>query len=214
MRNILLSFILFIFIGNPANEQLVWKHSYTKNGIEVFNRSSKDSNLKEFKGEVKVSASLSTIIAAIDDIENFANWAYQTRSAKMLKDEGDTQYIHVVTKAVWPVLDRDIVYKCQIAQNPVTKEVTIAMNGLPNYIPPQKEIVRMPDAGGLFILTPLNKKEVKITFLLHAVPGGQIPQWMADIVANDSPYVTLNNLREEIKKEKYSKAVIKQISDL
>jgi hypothetical protein len=214
MKDLLLLFfpLLFIF-GNPVNEQRVWKFVYEKDGIGVYNRESIGTDLKEFKGEVTVTATLSSIISVIGDIDNFANWAYQTRKAELLKTEGTTQYVHVVNKAQWPVLDRDIVYKCQISQNPKNKVVTILMDGIPDYIPPQNDLVRMPSAHGLFVLTPLGKNQVKITFQLNVNPGGQIPQLMANMVAFESPYVTLNNLREELKKENYRKAVEQGIAE-
>jgi hypothetical protein len=214
MKNLLLLFFpLFFVFGNPVNEQRIWKFAYEKEGIGVYNRESIGTDLKEFKGEVIVTSTLSSIISVIGDIDNFANWAYQTRKAELLKTEGTTQYVHVITKAQWPVLDRDIVYKCQISQNPQNKVVTISMDGISNYIPVQKEMVRMPSANGLFVLTPLANNQVKITFQLSANPGGQIPLWMANLVAVDSPFVTLNNLREELKKENYRKAVEQGIAE-
>lgn len=207
MRRILLLITLVAMFDNPVNEQMAWNYVYTKDGIEIYNRTTGGTDLKEFKGEVKIRAALSSIIAVLSDIDNYTNWVYQTRKAEILKKEGDIEYIHVVIKAQWPVQDRDIIYKCEMSQNPKTREVTITMSGIPDYIPPQKDVVRMPSASGLFILTPLENNEVKITYQLRAVSGGQIPQWMADLVVVDSPYITLHNLREEIKKEKYRNSV-------
>jgi hypothetical protein len=211
VKKIILLYILFLPFCSPTQEEKVWKQAFTKEGIAVFNRESEGTALKEFKSEVKVTATLSSIVAAISDIDNFANWAYQTRKAELIKNEGNTQFIYVVTKAQWPVQDRDIVYECQMSQNPKTKEVTIVMIGLPNYIPKKSEIVRMPAASGLFTLTPLGENQVKITFQLKANPGGEIPLWMSNLVAADSPFVTLKNLREEIKKDHYRKAVVQGI---
>ncbi|HNW51432.1 MAG TPA: START domain-containing protein [Prolixibacteraceae bacterium] len=204
MKNLILLFALFFVTNNPSVDQKEWKFIHTKEGVSIYNREVKGSNLKEFKGEVTVNASLSTIMAVVTDIDNYPNWVYQTKVAKILKKETDNlQYLYVVIKGQWPVQDRDIVYKCQVTQNPSTQEVVISMIGAPNFMPPQKDIVRMPEANGAFTLTPVGKDQTKVTYQLQAATGGIIPQWVADLVVVDSPYVTLNNLRQEIKKDKY-----------
>jgi hypothetical protein len=204
MKNLILLFILFFVVNNPSTNQKEWKYIHTKEGVAIYNREVEGSNMKEFKGEVTVNATLPNIMAVITDIENYPHWVYQTKEAKILKKENDNlQYLHVVIKGQWPVQDRDIVYKCQVSQNTTNKEMVISLTGMSDFIPPQKDVVRMPNANGIFTLTPISNDQTKITYQLRAIPGGIIPQWAADLVVVDSPYVTLNNLRKEVKKEKY-----------
>jgi hypothetical protein len=42
-----------------------------------------------------------------------------------------------------------------------------------------------------------------VVFRLHIEPAGEIPSWLANIAVIDTPYHTLNNLKEMVKKEKY-----------
>jgi hypothetical protein len=42
-----------------------------------------------------------------------------------------------------------------------------------------------------------------VVFRLHIEPGGEIPSWLANIAVIDTPYHTLNNLKEMVKREKY-----------
>jgi hypothetical protein len=213
MKNKLLIFILFLPLLSKAYYQKEWKQAFVKEGITVYNRETEGTTLKEFKGEMIVTATLSSIVTTIDDIANFPNWGYHCKEARILKDEGITQYIYIVIGAVWPVQNRDMIYKCQISQNPQNKEVTITLFGVPDYIPQRKDIVRMPSASGVFILTPMGKNQIKIIYQLKANAGGAIPIWMSNMIEVDSPFYALKNLREEIKKDIYRNAQFKGIAD-
>jgi len=46
-----------------------------------------------------------------------------------------------------------------------------------------------------------------VVFRLHIEPAGEIPSWLANIAVIDTPYHTLNNMRDMVKREKYRNPV-------
>jgi ribosome-associated toxin RatA of RatAB toxin-antitoxin module len=72
-----------------------------------------------------------------------------------------------------------------------------------DYLPLNDKNVRVPQLEGAWNIIPLSANQCRVVFRLHIEPGGEIPSWLANIAVIDTPYHTLTNLREMVKKEKY-----------
>lgn len=93
-----------------------------------------------------------------------------------------------------------------IRQDPATQSVTIDILGAADYIPPQKDLVRVKSIKGYWKFTPLGGNRVEVVYQVHNDPGGSLPAWLVNSVAVSQPFNTLLNMRKMINLPRYRNA--------
>lgn len=199
---LLLSFSVF-----TADAKTNWVISKQGNGIKVFVRSIPTSPIKSFKGEITIKSSLIPLVAILEDSAALPRWMHETKSAKTLKEVNkSSSYVYVVSEMPWPVMDRDSITLATLTQNKQSKQIQITMKSVPNYIKNQAGLLRIKIMSGKWILTPQGKGTTKVIYEMHVDPGGKLPKWLVNSLSVDMPFYTLNNLRREVKSNKYQQA--------
>ena len=99
--------------------------------------------------------------------------------------------------------NRDIVNHINVYWSDGGDTATLVIDGVPDYIPEKKGIVRMPRSNGVWNVYQVDKQIVKIEYTYGGDFGGSIPSWIINLFIVDSPHKTLINMREylEIKPE-------------
>jgi len=183
-----------------------WKLEKESEGIQVFTRSTSGSELKSFKGVVKIPARLTSIAALIDDTNVYTRLFLNAKSAKELKKVSNiASYKYVVTALPWPAQGRDSIIYSVLKQDKQSKTIQITMKGVPNYIPLKAGLVRIKKMTGRWLLIP-EKESVKVVYEMNVDPGGNLPKWLVNSMSVDLPFYTLKNLRSLVKQAKYQKA--------
>ena len=59
-------------------------------------------------------------------------------------------------------------------------------------------MVRIPKAIATLTVTPIDKTNVHVHYIIDVDPGGAIPAWVTNMFAAQAPWHTYNNLRERI----------------
>jgi ribosome-associated toxin RatA of RatAB toxin-antitoxin module len=205
-----LCFIAFIF-PNMAN---AWDLAKKQNGITVYTRSVKGSNFKEYKAIAHIKASLSSLVAIVEDISAYPSWIHTCKEGKLLKrlNEKET-YNYTINDAPWPVRDRDAAVHNKISQNPEDRVVTIEIKGIPDYIPEKTGLQRVKKIDGSWRFTPLGNDTVEVVYQVHSEPGGNLPSWLVNSVVVDQPFYTLVNMQKVIDRPKYRQATYKFIKE-
>jgi len=210
--NIKYFFFVFTFLGltsfvNFKTEQnKSWELKKNSDGISIYTRNSEGSDFKELKSVMQLKTSLSSIVALLNDWENYPKWVYKCEKSITLKKISDTEVIHYQTViAPWPADNRDFIVDVKISQNPLSNVVTQKAICLSNYIPQIKEYVRITEFKASWILTPIKNGMVNIEYHLLVNPGGSLPAWIVNLAMIDGPFETNLNLKEWVKKEKISK---------
>jgi len=215
LRQFYYFFLAFTILSFSSLEaESAWELSKQVDGITVYVRNAPNSELKSFKGVAAIPARLTSLLAAIEDVDAFPQLFYQCKSAKSLKKVGDNEfYNYVVTGMPWPVSSRDSITHSIVSQDKKTKRVNIAINSEPNMIPQKAGIVRIQKLSGYWQLTPLKDGTVEVVYELSIAPGGKIPTWLINLLIVDTPFNTLKNLRELVKKSVYKNAKRDSIID-
>ncbi|QQS50721.1 MAG: START domain-containing protein [Bacteroidota bacterium] len=179
--------------------QAQWKLEKKEGGIEVYTRPVEGSEYKEFKAEMVLDCSMDAILELLKDADNFYKWLHNCKSSKLLKRIDHTlQYNYTVTELPFPFDNRDMIFKAQFSvSNGIHK---ISLEGTPNYIQEQTNLVRMKDAKGSWIFTPLDDSKIKVSYQLWVDPGGAIPAWLSNLKVVEIPYESLNNMRMQLAK--------------
>ena len=148
MNKLLTTFITVLSLvglnGQSMANESDWNNVRDRNGIQVYNRSIEGSDFKEFMAQTTIDASLSTIISVFDDTPAGIEWVENVDEMHTEKRISDSETITVtLSKAPWPVADRDAVVMNHTSQDPDTFVVTLNQKGIPDYLPLKKGVVRV-----------------------------------------------------------------------
>jgi hypothetical protein len=198
-----------------ASAQADWKLKKSDAGIEVYVRDVAGSRFQEFKGTMRLkSTRLASLVAVFDDPSTYTSWMHEVIEARLLKTVSlYERYTYTVTRAPWPVTNRDLISYSIIGQDPKTLTVTLRTSGKADYIPPVPDRVRVPRMNALWTFTPVNGGDVMVTYQMHSEPGGYITPELANMAVVDLPYNTLLKLRNFIKQPKYASIAYPQIRE-
>lgn len=165
-------------------------------GVKLYEQSEPGQQFKGFRGVVRVKASLKTVLAVLLVRENFPQWFSNMREdSTLVKNNPDASLCYIWIKGVWPTLDRDVVAKVTVDQDPVTLAVSvIAQNTDPTLVPTYPDRVRMAKLYSGFVVRPLSATETEVQLDGLADPSGNIPAFAANMVAKNIPRDTLANL--------------------
>jgi hypothetical protein len=83
----------------------------------------------------------------------------------------------------------------RLVRDPAQQRADIYIRGLPDYLPPHKNHVRIPQARGRWELVQEDADTVRARFTFLADPGGKLPVWVVNLFVVDSPYKSLSQLR-------------------
>ena len=208
-------FLLVLFFSSvTVNAQNDWTLKKEKNGIKVFSRENTHSKFNELKVETRLSARLSDLAAVILDIPGYPQWSFNVKSSKVLKQVSPSElYFYTEISSPWPADNRDLPIHLKITQNPVNKVMTIAVECIPDLIPRQKNIVRVPLSKETWIVTPVDESTISIVYELEVDPGENPPAWLINMFSVKGPYETFTKLREQIKDPKYHASSVPFISN-
>lgn len=199
MQRILFILVLSI-LSAPLFAQDGWQLERDKNGVKVYTRKTQTSNMKDSRAIAIVNSDSKEVLSILTDFENHWKWMDRIKISRTLKKVSDSEfYVYYEALAPWPVSNRDLVTKYKIMLDPSGK-VTLESVGEPNYIPQKDGIVRVPEAVSSWEIIPMEDNKVQIIFTNHSHPGGNIPDWLANMTATDNPFNTLMKLKETVEK--------------
>ncbi len=191
-----------------------WKLEKDKNGIRVLTHIPENSELKEIRMTSTANATLTQAIAVLMDVEGYPNWIYNCESAKVVKDINENEIVYYsITKAPWPVLDRDLVVYNKIYQHPETKEVFSKSEAKAELLPLVNGRIRITDMLGLWKFTPKGSNKIEIEYYIKVDPAGKLPTWVVNMFIANGPYQSMLKFKEQLQKEKYKNAKIDFIKD-
>lgn len=176
-----------------------WKLAVDRPDVQVWKRRVADSPFVEFRAETLVRSSLAALVNLFYDLDAAPLWLDHTRRvAALQRDDENHEYVLLIeTDMPWPLSDRDAVIKGRWWQEPDTLAVFMRANSIDGIYPPNPEYVRnivrsdwtfIPQADGL----------VKIVMGGHVDPRGNLPIWAVNMLIQESPMVTLDNLKKII----------------
>lgn len=170
-----------------------WTADRTVDGIDLESQP-RDSGFHAYRGTVIVCADLEELQAFVADASRFHEWLPYTEQARALEDpEGGGELYYLRNSAPWPLQSRDMVYRLTL--EPSGDDVLrIALEGVPDALPPQAGAVRMKGAEGMWTLRTDNGR-LHVALSL-AVNPGQAPPFFVNRRLAATVSGTLANLQE------------------
>ncbi len=176
-----------------------WALKKDKNGVQVYTRSRAGSQLKEYKAVTLINTTVEKAFAVLNEVETYPEWQNNcSKSYIVNRPHEDKAIVYVLTNAPWPASDRDVVIDNEVIRGE-DGSITMKMTGIEGKVPVIDDAVRITYLDGFWKLTPKDGK-VEVIQQVHADPGGRIPDWLANSVVEDSPYVTMLNMKKMLEK--------------
>lgn len=186
----------------PADDWVLARSDSARD-LRVYLRATPGSDYKRFYATTRVSASLTTVVAAISDVPAMPEWISRMSSARLLRRDGNREaWVHSVYKLPYPFVEREAVLHSTLRQLP-SGAVEIATRAEPSLVPANPKRVRLTRMSGLWRLTPEAKGVVKIELWGEGDPGGYVPHLLFNYNIAGEPQQTLRNLRQMVTREKY-----------
>jgi hypothetical protein len=184
-----------------------WVLKKDENGIKVYTRSAERSKFNELRVETVLPATLSSLAALILDISHYPRWSFNTLESHILRRVGPSElYFYSRVHSPWPASDRDLAVHLRVRQDSATRVMTVTSRSVPNFIPPKKDLVRVPLSDEVWTVTPLPGGKIRIDYRLQIDPGTDAPAWLINSFSTKGPYETFSRLREELKQAPYRDA--------
>ncbi|RQS57923.1 START domain-containing protein [Burkholderia sp. Bp8984] len=196
-RNLLsAALVIGLLASQTTFAQDGWSLARQADGIRVYVRNVDGSPLREFRGEVQIRATPDDVVKVLRDADAYRQWMPDVAASQLLKATDTEQFHYLDNKAPWPVSNRDGIYHFTYTKAG-DGAVTVRVEAVPDYLPLREGKVRIPQAKGQWKLVP-DAEGVKVTYQMHASPGGAIPDWLANRTVVDTPYGTLKALRSRV----------------
>jgi hypothetical protein len=180
-----------------------WKLKKNKNGIEIFTTQSDTSAFMAFKARMTIQGSVGAFVAVLQDLEHMPDWGYNIEYARLLEKSGDTLVIYYSEASVpFPFANRDGIYLNRFIWNNQSRQLKVDIELLHNYLEVKEKLVRVK-GNGEWLVKVLGDDSLEMIFRMQVDPGGEIPAWLVNMFIDETPYETMVNIREMMKKPEY-----------
>jgi len=206
MYRAIITFLLFLSVTSVF-AQTDWKLKNEKDGIKVYMSPVADSKFKAIKVECELNASARQLVKVLMDVKAAPEWVDHTKSATLVKQVSPNElYYYCEVNIPWPAKNRDFVAHLVVKQDPQTKVITVDGPAVPGFVPVKNGVVRINSSKGFWVITPIAQNKVKVKYTLQVDPGGNIPAWLVNMLAADSPMKSFEALIIQLKKPVYQDA--------
>lgn len=206
---------LILFTGlQRISAQSDWELRTEKKDIKVYTRTFPDSKFKAIKVELILQTTLSRLVTFLLDVKTATDWVYATKSAVLLKQMSPSEIIYYSeVRLPWPLSNRDFIAHLITTQDPHTRIVTIEGPTINDYMPAKKDVVRVKQSDGRWVLTPVDKGHIRVEYTLRTDPGGDIPAWLFNLFVTKGPLESFDNLKTQLNKPEYANSHLPFIID-
>lgn len=204
-RGLCLAVLLALLVPVVAVAADPWQLVGERDGIRVYMQKIEGSRLKTFRGVAEIEVKdWQAIGAVINDYANAPRWLHYVSALQEIGRRGPLDRDLIIqTDLPWPVADREAVVRGRSWNPAGTHDTVIRFENAPALLPPNEDYVRFPVFNARFDFHWLGGHRVQVTYEIIADPGGYIPDWIANIVLQDAPYLTLRRFAVAINRPEY-----------
>ncbi|MGB0369649.1 MAG: START domain-containing protein [Flavobacteriales bacterium] len=202
MKTILLT-VLFCFSSALSFAQEGWTLKKDKDGIKAYTKPVEGSAMKAIKATTEFHCSLETCVAVLRDIPHLIELFPDCEKVEKVMQTEAKQIHYLHLKAPWPVADRDATFQLEYSYDSSTNSALVKATTVIDKYPEQKGVVRLTDGGGTWKFTRIDDTHTALDYYYHGNPGGSIPAWLANSVAEENPFKMLQNFHDLVKLGRY-----------
>lgn len=181
----------------------------TRNHIRIYTQDVDYSDMKAYRGEMRIRSTLSAPIALLQDNAVAAQWMHNCAVLELIEEINDSERLmYMISTAPWPVKDRDSIVHTRVTQDELNFSVRVDVVARDDVFSANTEYVRVNHMHGYWAFTPLGDGYLDVVYEAHADPAGAIPAWLANSVVVDVPYHTLRGMRRMLQQSHYQQQAV------
>lgn len=157
--------------------------------VSTWVRAVEGEKAKEFMGQVDLPHHPLQVLDALDDATRLHEWAFRCKRAERFGNG-----VYMVIEGNWPASDRDVILQSEV--DVLADRILIRSHAEPDLLPPKKDLYRITTMNNRFEVIPLPDGGSRVIFQSFVDPGGNLPKWMANLVARQGALETLGDLKK------------------
>lgn len=194
-----LTVLMFALTVTQGQEN--WELRRNENGITIY--SQRHNNIVQLRLLTEFNASSESLIAQLQNINNYVNWVYGNKRSGIIKKISNNDIIYFTEAHLpWPIQDRDLVIELNIKPANAIEPLTITAKSIDGILPPKKHFIRVPYSLATWRVIPIPGNKIKIDYTFSIDPGGSIPGWLVNMTIAKGPYESFLKLGDILKKER------------
>jgi hypothetical protein len=212
MRLLFLPLWLLLSFSLRAQPKDGWALKNEKEGVKVYYKNS--SNIQEIKLITSINSSMSGMVQLFSEVDLYPKWGYKIIEARLLHRVSPTEmYYYSKIDFPWPMSDRDIIMHSKMTQDPVSKKIVAISVAMPDYLPVNKDVVRIRNANTNWTIFPGTNGWLYSEYYIYSDPGGSIPAWLINLAIDVGPRETIKSIRNILKDPKYQRVKLTYIKE-
>jgi hypothetical protein len=100
----------------------------------------------------------------------------------------------------WPLNNQDCIIKFEVLPSSSVKRTEIRLTGVPNYLKEYKNVTRISDMEGSWILNYKGIKSTSVEYYTFSKQKPIYPRWLIDPIMRNNMISTMNAFREIVNK--------------
>ncbi len=210
----LLASVAFDVQSQLEGVEYEWEDKRNKNGILIQTSSVDNSPFRAVRGEMAVQASVSSLVALVEDLPACPKWADLCKEAYLVNRVSSSEsYAYIYNDVPFPVSDRDVHSHVIWSVDEESGKVSMTSRATEGGPEKKKKAVRIMDAVSQWHFTPLEDGSTKVENFAHIDPNGPTPAWITNLLLVDSPYKTMLKMRELVESGVYNNVKVNFLSD-
>jgi ribosome-associated toxin RatA of RatAB toxin-antitoxin module len=165
-----------------------WRLVTERQGIRIYNRPWPGSPIPEVLARSMFHSPPKRLYAVVTDYDHFAEFIPYVASSRILRQEGETSYVHQHLRLPGPVADRYYTIASSAASNRPRDELL----RVEWHLVPKTGALALAEEGvvpvafsGYWELSPhANGTSTEAAYSIHFDPGGALPSWLVTRMMN------------------------------
>jgi hypothetical protein len=193
-----------------------WQLTSDEDGIKLWSRKTPGMALLKVKGEMRIAARLSTLMAMLED-EGAEATADMSKVAVLERKDTPqlTLFYHDYVEVFpLPLGRREFILQTHHSQDPVTRRIEVSVLAAPNRLPPRADVVRIEHLNNIWTLNPLPNGEVEVQLFADVDLGGNLPDLVQNLIMPQIVKIMFTSLREKSTWQRFAHAHVLYIKEL
>lgn len=176
--------ILLSFLSYPTFSQEIlseWKSARKNENVELQYRwvcIGDTLKTRELRALFSVNATAEAIINNLNTESNFQNWSVGVRRCKNIEQTAIGWIMYSLYDIPIPFKQQDLIAKYTVEQH--LNRTVVTIESLPNYFPPEKDITRINNYSGYWILESVNDNRTHVMFHSTSYTKPMFPRFIQD----------------------------------
>jgi len=174
--------LLNLWVASGSSQ---WKLEIDREGTQVYSMKVPGDSTVKFKGVTQYDYSYSQMLSAFIDAESFtkdcgklAAGCVEYRFIQPFDPVRKTNTQYWRTELFPPFLNREVIVRGSIVQDPVTKGILLENTAVPSLLPPNDCCVRITQLHNTWKYTPLANGKVEVEYIQNFAGGGFLPDFL------------------------------------